>query len=185
MDWIESIDWKSVLTGIGIAVAVLGFYWTVLPEEKRYALRLKFGLIRPDIFIKIGGTQKRQGTITNYLVWFQSRGIHVPYDVELEIWEPIDRWTVSLDGFMLKKLQWITGNATEVTASGGATQTNPRWNNYLLTPPDEKKQIGSVVLKTNWQGPVSDEECFRWRISCLGVNINEGRERVPLERRGS
>ena len=33
MDWLELIDWKTTLTGIGIAIAVLGLYWTVLPEN--------------------------------------------------------------------------------------------------------------------------------------------------------
>lgn len=185
MDWLEFIDWKTTLTGIGILVAVLGLYWTVLPEEKKYALRLKAGLIKPGIFIKIGGNQKDQGIITKYFVWFHSRGSQVPYDVELEIWEPTDRWTVRLEGLMLKKVQWITGNAKKVTDAGGATQDKPRWNKYLFSPPDEKKQIGHVAINTDWQGPASDEEYFRWRLSCLGVKIAEGQEKVPLQRRES
>jgi hypothetical protein len=180
MDWLELIDWKTTLTGIGIAIGALGLYWTVLPDEKKYALRLNVGLIRPDLVIKIGGNASSHGVITKHFVQFYSRGIQVPYDVELEIWEPTDRWTVRLeDG------QWITGNAKKITDAGGATEGNPRWNKYRLKPPEERKQIGHVDVKTSWQGPASDDEHFRWRLSCLGVKIAQGKERVPLQRRES
>jgi hypothetical protein len=33
MDWLELIDWKTILPGIGIAIGALGFHWTVLPEN--------------------------------------------------------------------------------------------------------------------------------------------------------
>jgi len=68
---------------------------------------------------------------------------------------------------------------------GGATWDNPRWNKYRLKPPEVRKQIGHVDLKTSWQGPASGEEHFRWKISCMGVKIAERRERVPLQRRES
>ena len=180
MDWMELIDWKTALTGIGIVVAVLGLYWTVLPEEKKYALRLKVGLIRPDIFIKIGGNASVGGIISKYYVHLINSGLKVPYDVELEIWEPTDRWTVRLeDG------QWITGNAKKVTDAGGATEDNPRWNKYRMKSPEERKQIGHVDVKTSWQGPASNEEYFRWRLSCLGVKIAQGKEKVLFQGRES
>jgi len=70
MDWLELIDWKTTLTGIGIAIGALGLYWTVLPDEKKYALRLNVGLIRPDLVIKIGGNASSHGVITKHFVQF-------------------------------------------------------------------------------------------------------------------
>jgi len=180
MQWLESIPWFIIPTAVIALFAVLGFYWTYIPDEKKYWWYLRLGQKRPSLSIKKAGGVKSHDFFTKWFIHLINSGLKVPYDVELEIWEPTDRWTVRLeDG------QWITGNAKKVTDAGGATEDNPRWNKYLLSPPDERKQIGHVDVKTSWQGPASDEEYFRWRLSCLGVKIAEGLEKVPLQRRES
>ncbi len=49
-------------------------------------------------------------------------GLKVPYDVELEIWEPTDRWMVRLD-----EGECITSNAKKVTAADGVTKISGVW----------------------------------------------------------
>jgi hypothetical protein len=68
-------------------------------------------------------------------------------------------------------------------ATDGATyvEGTVRWNKYRLNPPQERKQIGYVDVKTNWRGAASDDEYFRWRVSFHGVRISEGEEKIPLQ----
>ncbi len=58
MDWLESIPWAIIPSALVAFFVALGFYWNVIPEEKKYWWLLRLGLKRPTLSIEKAGGVK-------------------------------------------------------------------------------------------------------------------------------
>jgi hypothetical protein len=159
-------------------VATAPLLWWVLPEEKKYAVRLWTGLAKIDLDLVLVSWDRKEG----YHLIIKHDGLELPsFGFILETMEWSRRWSVSFD----PRLKLIVGTRHK------QTPTPPRYRRHIFKLEklhdfsrrnEQRFLIGQVIIDTSWSGELREKEYLDYIISCESVTIKRGKLEIPFHR---